>query len=88
MPIWKRTMICSCGNIEDRDIDASFVIRDRSKIYQDLKKKILDRSVGMQYPDFKPLEKLASTQSNEQVDSVNKETLQERTDASVDNSTI
>ena len=40
MPIWKRIMDCSCGNIEDRDVDASFVIRDRSIIYQDLKRKI------------------------------------------------
>lgn len=45
MPIWKRTMECSCGNIEDRDIDASFVIRDRSVLYQDLKRKILERNV-------------------------------------------
>jgi len=43
MPIWKRTMECICGNIEDRDVDASFVIRDRSNIYQDLKRKILDK---------------------------------------------
>jgi putative transposase len=41
MPIWKRTMICSCGNIEDRDVNSSFVIRDRSDIYQQLKKDIL-----------------------------------------------
>ena len=81
MPIWKRTMECSCGNIEDRDIDASFVIRDRSTIYQDLKKKVIDRAnkpVGTQYPDFKPLERMTSTQSNEQVNSRNKETKQGR----------
>jgi transposase len=45
MPIWKRTMECSCGNIEDRDVDASFVIRDRSDIYQKLKDDILKRNV-------------------------------------------
>ena len=44
MPIWKRTMECSCGNIEDRDVDASFVIRDRSDIYQKLKNDILKRN--------------------------------------------
>ena len=44
MPIWKRTMECSCGNIEDRDVDASFVIRDRSDIYQKLKNDILGRN--------------------------------------------
>ena len=90
-------MECSCGNIEDRDIDASFVIRDRSTIYQDLKKKVLEsinheminvenmkKSVGIQCPDFKPLERMASTQSNEQVNSRNKETKQERTVANVD----
>ena len=43
IPVWKRVMECSCGNIEDRDIDASFVIRDRSTIYQDLKKKVLEK---------------------------------------------
>lgn len=45
MPIWKRTMVCECGNIEDRDIDASFVIRDRSVIYQELKKKVLEKII-------------------------------------------
>ena len=93
MPIWKRTMICSCGNVEDRDVDASFVIRDRSAIYQDLKKKVLEvvnreaiNSVGMQYPDFKPLERMSSVQSEmvEQVNSRNKETKQERTVANID----
>ncbi len=69
-----------CNHIEDRDIDASIVIRDRSIYYQNLLKDInIEKSVGMQYPDFKPLEKLTSAQSNEQVDSVNKETSQERT---------
>ena len=80
-------MECSCGNIEDRDIDASFVIRDRSTIYQDLKKKVVEnmkKSVGIQCPDFKPLERMASTQSNEQVNSRNKETKQERTVANID----
>lgn len=43
MPIWKRIMECSCGNIEDRDVDASFVIRDRSIYYQKLKNDILDK---------------------------------------------
>jgi hypothetical protein len=42
MPIWKRTMECSCGNTEDRDIDASFVIRDRSIEYQKLKNNMLN----------------------------------------------
>ena len=74
-----------CNHIEDRDIDASIVIRDRSDIYQKLRK-----SVGMQYPDFKPLEKGTSIQSEmvEQVSSEKKETSQERTVSGIDNSTI
>ncbi len=44
MPIWKRTMECSCSNIEDRDVDSSFVIRDRSDIYQKLKDDISKRN--------------------------------------------
>ncbi len=69
-----------CNHIEDRDIDASIVIRDRSITYQNLLKEIGNRiSVGMQCPDFKPLERSTSAQEIEQVDSVNKETQQERT---------
>lgn len=89
MPIWIRTMVCSCGNIEDRDVDSSFVIRDRSSIYQELKRKVREkeRLVGMQCPDLKPLERMTSTQSNEQVDSMNQETRQKRTVARFDDST-
>jgi IS605 OrfB family transposase len=90
MPIWKRTMICSCGNIEDRDIDASCVIRDRSVIYQELKKKILEkiRSEKEENISRDAIARIqafgdetstqtakAVTQSNEQVFSVNQETL-------------
>jgi len=72
-----------CNHIEDRDIDASIVIRDRSITYQNLLKdtKTLINVVGMPYPDFKPLEKETSIQSEmiEQVSSENKETSQEGT---------
>ena len=74
-----------CNHIEDRDIDASIVIRDRSITYQNLLKGI-KQSVGTQCPDFKPLERMTSTQEIEQVDSRNKETLQERTVRSLENS--
>ena len=78
-----------CNHVEDRDIDASIVIRDRSITYQNLLKEIENRiSVGMQYPEFKPLEISASIQSemSEQVDSGNKEILQEREVRSLEDS--
>ncbi len=75
MPIWKRTMVCSCGNIEDRDIDSSFVIRDRSTIYQQLRKEVEMRMSRDATSRFQALGEGASAQSNERVSSVNQETL-------------
>jgi len=90
MPIWKRTMVCSCGNIEDRDIDSSFVIRDRSVIYQDLKRKVIE-SKGRKdifsrdaTPRIQASGEKTSTQSNEQVSSVNQETLPNSKDGKFD----
>ncbi len=77
----------NCKHIEDRDIDASIVIRDRSITYQNILKEMnqknIEKPVGMQCPDFKPLEISTYIQSemSEQVDSVNKETQQERVGA-------
>lgn len=77
----------NCKHTEDRDIDASMVIRDRSITYQNLLKEV-NKSVGMQCPDFKPLEKGISIQSEmvEQVPSEKKETSQERTVQSLEDS--
>ena len=94
MPIWKRTMECSCGNIEDRDIDASFVIRDRSIIYQDLKRKVTKDKTSRDTISQNSTNRKAivaiqasgeetSTQSNEQVSSVNQETLSNMKDGNL-----
>jgi hypothetical protein len=84
MPIWKRTMVCSCGNIEDRDIDASLVIRDRSIIYQNLKSKVLERFSRDAMSRIQASGEETSTQSNERVSSVNQETLSNTKDGKFD----
>ncbi len=43
-----------------------------------------EKLVGMQCPDFKPLERMTYTQSNEQVNSMNQETKQERAASNVE----
>jgi hypothetical protein len=91
MPIWKRTMVCSCGNIEDRDIDSTFVIRDRSSIYQQLKKGVemriieSDKSHRDATSRIQAFGEKTSTQSEmvERVSSVNQETLSNMKDGNL-----